>query len=594
MRKLDLEELRNNPQLQITHEWDESEEVRSIIENNIYGIDINHESVDITRLSLFLKLASSEKKLIGLSKHIKVGNSLIDDKSIDNKAFSWEEEFPEILNTLIEDNGFDIIVGNPPYVRQEQFKEIKPYLQQKFKSYNSIADLYVYFVEKGITLLTQKGFMSFIIPNKFLKTEYGLNLRTFLKNSAMISKIYDFDDYPVFEDATTYPMIIVLKKEGRSPMLYSKLLNRKSSNPLSDMKYIEQTISQDGLGSSSWIFVDKNTDSIVRKMESAGTKLKRFVDNKIFRGVSTGKNDVFIVSRDVYDELTKDVNARSVLKKIVTGSEVKRYRINFQEKYLLFIPWDYNIDSSQRIKNYLVRNKNELEKRPEVKEEKFNWWCLSRYGSKNAKYLSESKIIYPRITNKSNFYLDQTGEMYLSDNNFFISTDSKSLLAILNSSLIFFYLRQICPTLQGGFYDFRRPYVEKIPIHNNIEEFDSALSENAEMLLSLNRTKIEEESMFWNMVFRRFNIDKINKKLEDAFDLSFNEFLEEIQKLSKIKLSLDEQEEWNKYFEKRKNLAVNLKNNISNLDKKINLLVYRMYGLTNDEIKTVEQTSESS
>ena len=152
------------------------------------------------------------------------------------------------------------------------------------------------------------------------------------------------------------------------------------------------------------------------------------------------------------------------------GKEVKRYKAEFQNLYLTYLDWEYDIESNQDLKAYLLENREQLEKRPEVKQGRFNWWCLSRYGSKNAHLLQEPKIIYPRINNRCNFYLDETGEYSLSDNNFFISSGSKALLAFLNSSLTFFFLKNNCTTLQGGYWDFRRPSVEKIPIHKELSK----------------------------------------------------------------------------------------------------------------------------
>lgn len=580
-------------QLQITHEWDENKEIRAIIENNIYGVDINPESIDITKLSLFLKLASNERKLIGLSQNIKTGNSLIDDKTVDSRAFLWEDQFPEILGKLIEDEGFDVVIGNPPYVRQELFKEIKSYLKSKYDSYNSLADLYVYFIEKGVNLLKKDGLMSFILPNKFLKTTYGKEIREFLKKLTHVKQIYDFDDYPVFEDATTYPMIMVLEKNEMASddtFLFSKLIDKQTLNPIESLQSTQQKITYDQIGSSSWTFAGVDNSKIIEKLEQNSITLSEFVSDKIFRGISTGKNDVFIIDKQKKDELLQDPKASILIKKIVTGSEVKRYNIDFQDQYIIFVPWDYDLEHSHTVKNYLISNKKELEKRPEVKEGRFNWWCLSRYGSKNAIYLSQPKIIYPRITNQSNFCLDDSGETYLADNNFFISSGSKSLLGLLNSNVIFFFLRHICPTLRGGFYDFRRPYVEKIPIHKKINEYDKILSEKTDHMLQLNKEYLEKETKFWNRINLKFNIKKKTKKIEQFQRLDFNEFLNELNKVSQTKLSLKEQDEWENYFNERKNDLILIRQKILKCDDEINEIVYNLYGITNKERATIEQT----
>jgi type II restriction/modification system DNA methylase subunit YeeA len=179
----------------------------TILENNIYGVDLNEESVEIAKLSLWLRTAQPRRKLNNLNSNIKCGNSLIDSKTVaGDKAFNWQEQFPQVF----EKGGFDVIIGNPPYVRQELFKEIKPYLDKNYKCYNSVADLYVYFIEKSIEeLLKPDGLYSIIVANKWMRANYGKELRIWLQNKNII-EIIDFKDLPVFADATAYPCIITV------------------------------------------------------------------------------------------------------------------------------------------------------------------------------------------------------------------------------------------------------------------------------------------------------------------------------------------------------------------------------------------------
>jgi hypothetical protein len=323
-------------------------------------------------------------------------------------------------------------------------------------------------------------------------------------------------------------------------------------------------------------------------------ELKEFVDDKIFRGVSTGCNEVFIVDK----EIAKQFGNSQYLKKIFTGKEVKRYKADFQNLYLLFLTWDYDLESDDNLKSYLIQNKKKLSERPEVIEGRFNWWCLSRYGSKNSHLLSLPKIIYPRINNECNFFLDSSGEYSLSDNNFFISSGRKDLLAILNSKLIFFYLKNNCSTLQGGYYDFRRPYIEKIPIVKSLS------TENKELNLLVDKTMESysncknEESIFIEILKLKFKISKVSKKLENWYKLDFSEFLKELEKARNEsakennneykKLSLSEEAEWMQFFGEKINKVKPLKMLIEQLENEINRIVYNLYGLTEDEILIVE------
>ena len=183
---------------------------RSILLHNLFGVDLNPESVEITKLSLWLKTARSSEPLQNLDKNIKCGNSIVDDPEFaGSRAFDWRKEFPDIM----KDGGFDVIVGNPPYVRQELIKEIKPYLESKYKVYSGVSDLYVYFFEKAMDLLKENGYFAFIVSSKFLRADYGKKLTKYLQQNFTILELIDFGDLQIFEGATTYPCIITIQKK---------------------------------------------------------------------------------------------------------------------------------------------------------------------------------------------------------------------------------------------------------------------------------------------------------------------------------------------------------------------------------------------
>ena len=562
----------------------------SILENNLFGVDINEESVEITKLSLWLRTAQPNRKLNNLSSNIKCGNSLIDEpfEGVEN-YFKWETEFPKVF----EKGGFDVVIGNPPYVRQELFKEIKPFLEKNYESYNSISDLYTYFIEKGIKLMNTKGLFSFILPNKFIRANYGKEIRKFIMDNCFINIIFDFDDYPIFSDATTYPIIFVFSKENNSKtnsFRFSEINKRiKITDPINYLENNSMIVSYNSLNEDSWDIVDIENEKILLKIKKNSVSLKNYVDNKIFRGVSTGKNEVFIIEKDIADKLRNEEN-KHLIREIVTGKEVKRYGLNYNNLYLLFLDWEYEIDFDKNIKEYLLEHKNLLSERPEVRDNRFNWWCLSRYGSKNSKYLFKPKIIYPRINNECNFYLDESGTISLSDNNFFISSKDKFLLTLLNSKVIFYFLKSIASTLQGGYLDFRRPYIEQIPIKLTDDSNKLIFEEKGELLLSLNKKFQEKSDKFKRILQRKFKIEKHPKKLQDWYVLTFGEFIKELTK-QKVKLSLTEESEWEEFFTQESKKVLELKSSIDKTDKEIDMMVYELYGLTDEEIKIIETSN---
>jgi type I restriction-modification system DNA methylase subunit len=556
----------------------------TILENNIYGVDINEESVEIAKLSLWLRTAQPRRKLNTLNNNIKCGNSLIHSKAVaGDKAFNWQEEFPHIF----KNGGFDVVIGNPPYVRQELFKEIKPYLEQNYKCYNSVADLYTYFIEKGIELMNENGLFSFILPNKFLKATYGKQIRKVIKDETNIELILDFDDYPVFDDATTYPIIYVLNKNkiNYDFFNYSEINKRdNSSDPISLLEQKKHKVSYKSLSDDMWNFVNTENQKILDKINKNAKSLNDFVNKQIFRGLTTGKNDAFIIDGEKKNELIKaDVKNAERIKVLATGKEIKRNTFNFQDKYLLFTGYNENIpELYPDIQNELDLYKDALIKRYDKGENYWNLRACAYYEE-----MQMPKIIYPRINSKGNFYLDSKGEVFLLDNNFFISSNSKSLLALLNSKLVFFYLKNICTTLQGGFYDFRRDKISTIPISNDFEIIDAELSLLSEKLINSTNIFNSIKSNFIVLLQSKFDLEKTSKNLQNWSEIDFKGFLKELKK-SKIKLSLGEEAEWMQYFNEQKAEAQTIQTEIEKTDKEIDKMVYELYGLTEEEIKIVE------
>ena len=188
-----------------------------IVTRNLYGVDLNAESVEITRLSLWLKTARRDHRLQSLAATIRCGNSLVNDPSLTDRPFDWHAAFPDV----VAGGGFDIVIGNPPYVRMELLKAVKPYLARHYSVASDQADLYAYFFEKGATILKPGGRLGFISSSTFFRTGSGENLRRFLADGAAIESVVDFGDLQIFEGVTTYPAILTLRKEaeaGGSPL----------------------------------------------------------------------------------------------------------------------------------------------------------------------------------------------------------------------------------------------------------------------------------------------------------------------------------------------------------------------------------------
>lgn len=558
---------------------------KSILENNLFGVDLNEESVEIAKLSLWLRTAQPNRKLNDLSSNIKCGNSLIDDPEIaGDKAFNWRNEFPKVF----EKGGFDVVIGNPPYVRQELFKEIKPYLEQNYKCYNSIADLYTYFIEKGLIIMKSEGLFSFILPNKFLKATYGNEIRNVIKSESNIELIYDFDDYPVFEDATTYPLIFVISKIKVELDFRYSIINKKAREfPLDMLVKNEILVSKNLLrDSGEWNFISNKLENIFNKIKSQSFELSFYVNKQVYLGIKTGKNEAFIIDESIKNKIVEESpQDENLILPIATGKEIYRYKYVDNQKYLLFTKYDLDVKNDYpAIYNWLSTFESDLKKRGDKGKE---WWNLRTcdYYDK----IVQPKIIWRSISSECGFYLDCNGDLLLSNNNYFISSNNYNLLGILNSKLTFLFLSNACTSLQGGFFDFRRDKVMQVPISKRIDTEGNIIGENAKMQQQKNELLYELSNKFQRTIQRKFELDDLPKKLQDWYKLTYPEFIKELAK-KKVKLSLSQEAEWEDYFIEESKKVLEIQSQIDATDKAIDTLVYELYELTEEEIEIVENS----
>ena len=275
-----------------------------ILKENLFGVDLDEVATEIIQLNLLLKITEKKQHLPILQQNIRHGNSLIEDNNIDPFAFNWKEEFHQILNN---EEGFDIIIGNPPYVRQEKIVPIKPTLESNFEVFDGKADLYVYFFERGIRLLKEKGFFAFIVSNKWLKVDYGKKLRPFL-SKYFIEEIIDFGDIQIFKGATTYPCIIILKNIKKSnPKMKITLIKSEKFKPF--QKYISNNQffkNQKSLGTKIWSIDDPNSNQIMEQFDKNCITLDQCVKGNVYRGVTTGLNDAFIINENIKNKIIKE------------------------------------------------------------------------------------------------------------------------------------------------------------------------------------------------------------------------------------------------------------------------------------------------
>ena len=478
--------------------WLTTTEKKRILLNNIYGVDIDRQAVEVTKLSLLLKVLEGESQetlgqqltlwqeraLPHLGDNIKCGNSLIgpdyfeaqlmpDEEEMRRvNPFDWEAEFPEAMAA----GGFDAVIGNPPYVRQESLKEQKRYFQNRYHVYHGVADLYTYFIEKGLNLLKPTGLFGMIVSNKWMRANYAGALRRMLIKEYQIEKIIDFGELPVFHGVGTFPAIIIVQqhKENVHPFLYAPI---KELVPSHLEEYVVQLEYQVDLSnadpSKGWALVLPATANLLKKIQEAGVALSTYCGNAVRRGVLTGFNKAFIIDCETRERLVaEDPKSAEILKPLIIGDDVRRYNINFRERYLIFTRRGIDINCYPAIKAYLSRWQARLT--PKIrpsdkigrKPGKYKWYEIQDTVDYHADF-EKPKIIFPDIGKESRFAFDRTG-LFTTNTVYFIPLDDLYLLGVLGSSLIWFHLMNVCTVMgdakKGGRLRLFRQFIDCIPI----------------------------------------------------------------------------------------------------------------------------------
>ncbi len=494
---------------------------RHAIQESIYGVDIDPGAVDIAKLRLWLSLVVDEDSyeniqplpnldykivrgnaLLGVEKDLfnrhlfeEIENlkpvyfaatgpaekralksqidSLIAQLTHGNTQFDFEIYFSEVFH---HNGGFDVVIGNPPYVRHERIKAQKPALKKAHPNvYQGTADLYVYFYSQGIKILRRKGFLAFITGNKFMRAGYGKKLRQFLAKETAPQTLIDFGDLPVF-DATAYPCIVITQK---TPAPAGNIVTALTVETVPQIEQITGVMAQHAwpmpqqkaLTPDGWRLEPPQVLNLLDKLRKAGTPLGEYVKGRFYYGIKTGYNEAFVIDRATRDRLIAEhPSSAEIIKPFLRGRDVKRWAVTSPDLWLIFTRRGINIDEYPAVKRYLLPFKERLTPKPK------NWkgkWSGRKAGSyqwyeiqDNIAYwqeFEEPKIAYPNICKRNEFAWDEE-RFYTNQKAFIIPNASKYLLGVLNSSVVMWLFDKMLAKLQNGFYEPSAIFMEKFPI----------------------------------------------------------------------------------------------------------------------------------
>ena len=571
----------------------------TILENNIYGVDLNEESVEIAKLSLWLRTAQPRRKLNDLNSNIKCGNSLIDDKRIaGHKAFLWEKEFPLVF----EKGGFDVVIGNPPYVRQELFKEYADFLKN-YKVFSGKADLFTYFYEKANNLLKVNGYLSFISSGKFFEANYGLPLVKYLVQNFEFQEVINFDDLDVFEGISAYPLIFTgIKKTPRDEYNFNfcfvpDYAQKNINEIVSNLPFTEINISD--FVNFDYNFYSKEVAKLFKKINRDSVYLNDLGLLPLV-GVKTGYNEGFAI-----------IENTRYSKPYIFGKNIKRYLTPQSENNIIF-PYMrndnlYQLVSEEKLvqeKSYLENSRVKLEKRAIIKDGLKNdskkWYEYQQLNKKldfNTEY-----IIYPNVSLGANFSLSKGNVIDMTG--FIIPSNDKFLLFLLNSKICEFVMNKIAITRRGGYNEYKVQYLSKIPLKNIIDSKKTPYYNIVDFIINLNDYLCNTVIKFQTYLKQKFYLEKLSKRLQNWPDLKFGDFIKELNKaiIANNKLRIKEglkelptltkkdEFEWLDLFEENKKKAKELQVQIDESEKEIDQMVYELYGLTPEEIAIIENS----
>lgn len=571
---------------------------KEILTNNLFGVDINPESIEISKLSLWLKTAVRGKSLTSLDANLVTGNSLGLAEPVPGGNFSWQSIFPEIM----AQGGFDVVLGNPPYVRQERISYLKPWLEKNYEVYHGVADLYSYFFELGHKLLKPGGRLGYISSSTFFKTGSGEPLRNYLAKEATLEKMVDFGDLQVFEGVTTYPAIVVLKKAIPVAETAIAILALRNSLPDNlDQHFAQESgiMRQARLSRSSWQLEDESLAKLRLKLTQGYQTLKE-VYGSPYRGVLTGLNAAFVINRQTRDRLIdEDPRSEELLKPFLEGKDLKKWHAQPRDIWIIFTRRGIDIEQYPAVQNYLEQFREQLEPKPKSWPKNSKWpgrkagpyqWYEIQDTVAYYEEFEKPKIFYPEFSINSKFHKD-TQNYYSNNKAFILSGCDSYLLGLLNSKVLWWYLTGICTFVRGGYYELRAIKMETLPIPPATTEQKTVIGNLAQKCQELSEQRYAIENNFRRRLPDLCPLEreaKLNNKLKNWWLLDFAGFQRQIKSQFKSSIPPVERNDWQDYLEGEQAKITTLNQQITQHEAELNQEVYDLFDLTPQEIILVE------
>jgi len=538
------------------------------------------------------------------------------------RFFHWELEFPDVFfdhqgQSLGEHAGFDVVIGNPPYVRQEQLSADKPFFQERYEVYHGVADLFVYFFAQGLGLLRKEGRLAYISSNTWLYANYGTPLRQYLRTKTQIETLIDLGNNYVFADAPDLsPAIqIVCKTSPTEEHMAQAAVFAKGERVTAFKEELPDklfALSIHDQLDTGWQMTSDTARKLFARLMATGKPLGEVVDDRIYLGVKTALNDAFIINQTTRDLLVKnDPACAGLIKPVLRGEDLRPWYQENEGRWLICLPYKWTLQTFPGLEptNEALAWEKLTEHHPALtvhlkpfaeagrkRQDKGQfWWELRPCDYYEA--FEEPKILWPDITRKPRFSWGEPG-IYIGNTGYCIPTTSYALLGILASRTTWYVLSRISQPLgeRAGTLIYRlfRQYMERLPVPTLTDTQSDHLSTLAQQLTEKARQRYEVRRKTTHRIQNDLGTAqaKLNQRLTTWWELPFKGFREELVKVFKRDIPLKDRDDWEVLLRERSAEIERLTREIVELETELNAAVYAAFGLNGEEIKLIEQETK--
>lgn len=533
------------------------------------------------------------------------------------RFFHWDLEFPEVFVDLrrrdwAADGGFDAMIGNPPYVRQEMLAPIKPYLQANYYSFHSVADLYLYFYERGLRLLNGSGRLAYISSGTFARSNFATAFRKWLPTVAHIQSIIDFGENQPFEAAEMVrPSIVVLQNSTESSPFRSLFI--ADAIPTS----LVEALSSDGidcdpeiLRQPEWTFQSVANTQLVAKLLGRKPALSEVVGDRLYRGLITGLNDAFAIDELTYNRVAQpDVAAQRLLKPSVRGEDLRPWYQEDERRWMIVIPAGWTTDRYGEGLNEeqawhrfsaeypaLAKHLHPFAEAARRRQDKGDYWWELRscdyYGA-----LDGHKIFWPDVSKLPRFSWDDEGK-YINNTGYFVASGDWALLGILQSRVTWFVISQVCQPLRlrAGLWQYRLfpQFLNRLPIPDAPAAEREVIAGLALAITEQARARYAVHRQTRHRILTDLGAPgaALNQKLTAWWELDFPGFLGEVRKAFKREIPVRQRDDWEGWLAAQRGEHAQRTAEIVRLETQLNQRVYTLFDLSSAEIKLIEESTK--